>query len=195
MKTLIFVVGAPAVGKMTVGKALSERTGCALFHNHMSIELALRFFEFGSKGFRVVSETIRTTIFDAVADSDKPGLIFTFAWAFDVDEDRQYLERLIDRWHEKTEGGQVMFLELHATDEAKRLRNVHPDRLAEKASKRDIDESEKRRQAHERKYRFTSERAFPFQLPHLSLDNTQLSPDAVADRFLEEFVDIIPAVR
>jgi ATP-dependent Lon protease len=39
---LLFVVGPPAVGKMSVGQAIAERTGLRLFHNHISIELALR---------------------------------------------------------------------------------------------------------------------------------------------------------
>jgi 2-phosphoglycerate kinase len=49
--TLVFIVGPPAVGKMTVGFALAERTGLRLFHNHQTIELALNFFEFGTPPF------------------------------------------------------------------------------------------------------------------------------------------------
>jgi hypothetical protein len=40
---LLFVVGPPAVGKMSVGQAIAERTGLRLFHNHISIELAPSF--------------------------------------------------------------------------------------------------------------------------------------------------------
>ncbi|MEO6875756.1 MAG: shikimate kinase, partial [Opitutaceae bacterium] len=36
---LVFIVGAPAVGKMTVGDALAKRTGLRLFHNHLTIDL------------------------------------------------------------------------------------------------------------------------------------------------------------
>jgi hypothetical protein len=36
---LVFVVGPPAVGKMSVGQAIAERTGLRLFHNHLAIEL------------------------------------------------------------------------------------------------------------------------------------------------------------
>lgn len=42
--TLVFIVGPPAVGKMTVGHELARRTGLKLFHNHHTIDLALRFF-------------------------------------------------------------------------------------------------------------------------------------------------------
>jgi adenylate kinase family enzyme len=40
--TLVFIVGPPAVGKMTVGYELAQRTGLKLFHNHHTIDLALR---------------------------------------------------------------------------------------------------------------------------------------------------------
>jgi shikimate kinase len=35
---LIFIVGPPAVGKMTVGAELARRTGFQLFHNHHAID-------------------------------------------------------------------------------------------------------------------------------------------------------------
>jgi len=38
MKTLVFIVGPPAVGKMTVGRELSSLTGFPFFHNHLTIE-------------------------------------------------------------------------------------------------------------------------------------------------------------
>ncbi|GAA0433130.1 hypothetical protein Aca07nite_02490 [Actinoplanes capillaceus] len=36
--TLLFIVGPPAVGKMTVGERIAARTGLRLFHNHLAIE-------------------------------------------------------------------------------------------------------------------------------------------------------------
>ena len=41
----IIIYGPAAVGKMTVGKELSKLTGYKLFHNHMSIEFVLQFFD------------------------------------------------------------------------------------------------------------------------------------------------------
>ena len=51
MKTLVFLLGPPAVGKMTVGQELSRLTGLALYHNHLSIESVLPVFDFGSPAF------------------------------------------------------------------------------------------------------------------------------------------------
>ena len=38
----VLITGAGAVGKMTVGKRLSERTGYGFMHNHIAIEPVLQ---------------------------------------------------------------------------------------------------------------------------------------------------------
>src|SRR5688500_19972159 len=89
-KTLVIIFGPPAVGKMTVGDALERRTGLRLFHNHHTIDLALRFFEYGTPPFnRLVSE-FRTRIFEEVASSPLPGMVFTYVWAFEDESDARY---------------------------------------------------------------------------------------------------------
>ena len=45
---LVLLYGPPAVGKMTVGAQLSQLTGYPLFHNHLTVDLGLLFFPFGS---------------------------------------------------------------------------------------------------------------------------------------------------
>jgi hypothetical protein len=42
--TLLFIVGPPAVGKMSVGFEIAALTGLRLFHNHLAIEPVLRFY-------------------------------------------------------------------------------------------------------------------------------------------------------
>ncbi len=63
----IFIVGPPAVGKMTVGQALAKQTGYKLFYNHMSLELVNQFFDFGTPHFRDLGKTIRFEIFKEIA--------------------------------------------------------------------------------------------------------------------------------
>ena len=41
----VILFGPLAVGKMTVGQELEKITGLKLFHNHMTIELVLPFFD------------------------------------------------------------------------------------------------------------------------------------------------------
>ena len=67
----VFVFGPPAVGKMTVGRALAARTGYKLLHNHMTVEPVLEIFEFGSPPFgRLVNEFRRRVIEEALAGVD-----------------------------------------------------------------------------------------------------------------------------
>ena len=41
---LVIIIGSGAVGKMTVGQSLMQKTGLRLFHNHMMIEPVLEIF-------------------------------------------------------------------------------------------------------------------------------------------------------
>jgi hypothetical protein len=61
---------------MSVGQAIAERTGLRLFHNHISIELALRYFDYGTPAFHRLSSEIRRAAIEEVAASDLPGLVF-----------------------------------------------------------------------------------------------------------------------
>ena len=183
MPDLILIIGPPAVGKMTVGEELATQTGFSLLHNHVSIEVALKFFDFGTPGFSKISETLRNSIFEAVADSDSPGLIFTWVWAFNEPSDQGYIENLIARWQGIAKGRAVV-LELAASADVRKVRNRHPDRLAAKASKRDVAASEKLRQEHELRYRLNSDGDFPLDVQHILIDNTDVTPDAVVDQFI-----------
>lgn len=172
---------------MTVGKALSHRTGYKLFYNHISIEVALKYFDFGTPGFQHISETLRTSVFDSILASEQSGLIFTYVWAFDEPSDCQYIANLIEKW-ERNSSGKVYFLELEASEEVKKERNRHPERLKVKFSKRDIDKSENLRLFHEEQHRLNSAGNFPLEnCAHMFIDNTFLEPNDVIDLFLEWF--------
>ena len=110
---LVFLVGPPAVGKMAVGHELAALTGLRLFHNHHTIELVLRFFPFGSPPFQRLVGEFRRRVFEEVAESDLPGLIFTYVWAFDDPGD----EAAVDGWADifRKRGGRVVFAELEAS--------------------------------------------------------------------------------
>ena len=41
----IFIIGAPASGKMTIGQELSKLTGATLFFNHQPIDFALEIYQ------------------------------------------------------------------------------------------------------------------------------------------------------
>lgn len=183
-RTLVVIVGPPAVGKMTVGRELSVLTGLPLFHNHLSIEAVLPVFPFGSEPFtRLVSE-FRTRIFEEVARSDLPGLILTWVWAFDQPGDRRFIEDTRALFGEH--GVRTVFVELVADLQTRLSRNETPERLLAKPSKRDVASSRERLLANEARYVLNSGGDFPFP-EHLEIDNTDLSPRDAANRIAAHF--------
>lgn len=48
---LIFIYGAPATGKLTVGRELAAQTGYKLHHNHMAVDLGLALFNYDNPEF------------------------------------------------------------------------------------------------------------------------------------------------
>ena len=182
--TLVFIVGPPAVGKMTVGGALAARTGLKLFHNHRTIDLVLPFFAFGSPPFnRLVGEFRRRTL-EEVAASDLPGLIFTYVWAFDQSGDDEEVETYAAIF--KRRGGAVFYVELQASQAVRLQRNETELRLTEKPFKRDLAESRRQLIALD-DYQLDSGSRFEGRSDYLRIDNTELSPEDVADTIIRTF--------
>lgn len=75
---LIFVFGQVAAGKLTVGRKLSERTGFALFHNHLVVDTVAAVFPFGSPEFVKLREALWLEMIGAAAAAGR-SLVFTFA--------------------------------------------------------------------------------------------------------------------
>ncbi len=74
---LIVLFGPAAVGKLTVGRELSERTGFRLFHNHLVVDALTAVFDFGSEPFVRLREEIWLSVFREAARQDI-STIFTF---------------------------------------------------------------------------------------------------------------------
>ena len=185
---LLFIFGAHAAGKMTVGQAVSRITPMKLFHNYMTIEPVIELF--GSYN-GAVTERLRQVVFEEFAKTDNYGLIFTFIWAFDVPYDTEYVRRLTQLY--ENAGAQVDYVELVAPQEVRLVRNRTENRLKEKASKRDVALSEMRMLDAEEKYRCISEPGEVIEKlgctpeRYLRIDNTDLSPEEVAERIVQHF--------
>ena len=137
---LITIFGPLAVGKMTVGQELEKLTDLKLFHNHMTIEMVLPFFEMRSRSFRKLVDSFRMQIFEEVAKSNLPGLIFTHVWEIDQQKDWDFVDRMVQIFSK--EGGSVYYVELEADPEERLKRNKAPNRLKHKPSKMDFKASE-----------------------------------------------------
>ena len=172
---LLFVVGPSAVGKMSVGQAITERTGLRLFHNHIAIELALRYFDHGTPAFHRIDGQIRRLVIEEVAASDLPGLVFTYVLAFNLPE--AFRER----------GARALFVELEATQAERLKRSAGLSRLAEKPSRCDLDASRRDLLEIDARYQLNSGGKFDQRQDYLRINNTLLTPGEVAERVIEHF--------
>jgi hypothetical protein len=109
----VFIYGPPAVGKLTVGRALAARTGWRLFHNHLTVDLVLSVYEFGSPGFVALREEIWLAVFRRAMADNLPGLIFTF------NPENSVPQRFIDRLFLElaTQGAETLTVFLTASEE------------------------------------------------------------------------------
>jgi hypothetical protein len=179
---LLFLFGNSAVGKMTVGQEIAKITDMRLFHNHMTIEPIIEIFgRYDSK----IIQRLREVIFEEFAKSDNYGMIFTFMWAFDQQTDWDYVAHVSDIF--TANGAEIYYAELIASQEIRLQRNATENRLKNKASKRDIEISNRRLLNNDEKYRCESrEGEIPFE-NYIRIDNSHLPPEAVAHIIKERF--------
>ena len=174
---LVLIVGAGAVGKMTVGQELMKITNLRLFHNHMMIEPVIEIFG------RFKTDTIlklRDVIFNDFVNDDNEGMIHTLMWAFDMESDWKYVENLAKKFNE------VYCVELIASQEVRLERNKTENRLLNKASKRDIEASNNRMLNEDTHRLVSNEGEIPFK-NYLRINNEHLEACEVAKIIKETF--------
>ncbi len=181
----IVIFGPPAVGKMSVGYELAKLTGLKLFHNHMTIELVLNVFEFGDARFRKLVAEFRRRVFEEVAASELPGLIFTFAWALDLESDREFIDSSCEIFRQQD--AEIYFVELEAELSERLKRNESQFRLSQKPSKRDIQNSRERLLEDSKNHKLNSNGDFFYGENYLKIENTHLSAPEAALRIVETF--------
>lgn len=181
----ILITGPQAVGKMTVGQELVKITNLKLLHNHMTIELLTNIFNYSRDSFRKLNEEFRVQIFEEFAKSSEEGIIFTTTWDFDSDEDWNMMYRFIDIF--KKNKAEIYIVELESTLEERLKRNKTENRLKNKASKRDLEWSEKDLLKSVEKYRFNSRKNEIKEKNYIRIDNTNISPDFVAKEIKKIF--------
>jgi chloramphenicol 3-O-phosphotransferase len=172
---LIFIHGAPAVGKLTVARELASLTGFRLFHNHLTVDLVSSLFPFGSEPFILLREQIWLAAF-AEAARQNLSLIFTF------NPERTVRERFIQDAIEAVEaaGGKVVFVELTCVEE-------ELERRMEDASRKKFGKLASILQY--RSLKATGAFEFPKLPEGLSVDTTNRSPADSAQLIREQVVD------
>lgn len=184
LKTLIFIIGPQAVGKMTVGHELSRATGYKFMSNHQTIEMLLPIFDYGTPSFRRLLFEFRVSIFEEVAASELPGFICSFVADFDSALDRSQTECYAAPF--LRQGGRVLFVELEASLQTRLERNKTEYRQMHKPSKRDIGFSERLIHDDEND-RPNRDSDFPYSYPHLKIINEALSPQEVVSEICAHF--------
>lgn len=122
---LVFIYGPAASGKLTVARELAERTGFALFHNHLVVDALLAVFPFGSEPFVRLRERFWLDVFADAAAADR-SLIFTFAPEGTVAPDFPARVRALV----EAAGGEVVFVSLTVDEAEQERRLAAPSREA-----------------------------------------------------------------
>ena len=124
---MLFIYGAPAAGKLTIGKQVAKRLGFALFHNHLIVDALLAVFPFGSPEFVRLRDAFWTETIQTAARTGR-SLVFTFCPEPSVDP--RLPERLEALVHQ--EGGGTTFIRLDVSEEEQERRLVDPSRTGGK---------------------------------------------------------------
>ena len=171
---LLFIYGAPAVGKLTVANEIAKQANYRVFHNHLSIDAIEPIFDFGTKSFWRLVDLIRI---ETIAEAARTGqnLLYTFCYA--KDEDDAHVEKVVDVV--KTNGGEVCFVLLKCEREQLEKRVAEESRRAfGKANNLEI-----LNEILEKYDLFSPVNDYE----SLVIDNTNLSPKITAERIIEHF--------
>lgn len=103
----IFIYGPAASGKLTVAKALQNRCGLPLFHNHLAVDAALSLFEFGSAEFVRLRELIWLATFKEATTAGKS---FIFTFTPDATVSRSFIDKAVGVI--ESSGGRILFIAL-----------------------------------------------------------------------------------
>ena len=133
---------------------------------------------------RIITRLLEV-IFEEYAKSDNYGIIFTYMWAFNMQEDWDYTNHVREIF--EPYGAEFYYVELVASQEIRLKRNVTENRLKNKASKRDIETSNARLINSDSIYRLESyDGEIPFE-NYIKIDNSNLEPDEVARMIKDRF--------
>ena len=183
----VFIIGAPASGKMTIGQELSKLTGATLFFNHQPIDFALEIYQDFTEE---MWEFVRSVNFSFLGTSARHhrAVILTGVIDFSNQYNLMYLKDIQDLLNEYHQ--EILFVELETSLEERLRRNRTENRLKYKPLKRYFEVSEREILETDKTNQLNSQKQ-PSALHHyLKIDNTNLSAEEVAKQIQEKMKTI-----
>lgn len=173
----LFIIGAPASGKMTIGQELSKLTGATLFFNHQPIDFALEIYQDFTEE---MWEFVRSVNFSFLGTSARNhrSVILTDVIDFSNQYRLMYLKNIQDLLNEYHQ--EILFVELETSLEERLCRNRTENRLKYKPLKRNFEISEREILETAETLQLNSQHQ-PNELHHyLKINNTNLSAEEAA---------------
>ena len=183
----LFIIGAPASGKMTIGQELSRLTDSTLFYNHQAIDFALEIYQDYTEE---MWEFVRGITFSFLETSARyhRSVILTGVTDFSNQYHLMYLKDIQDLLNEYHQ--EILFVELETSLEERLRRNRTENRLQYKPLKRYFEVSEREILETDKTNQLNSQKQ-PSGLHHyLKIDNTNLSAEKVAKQIQEKMKTI-----
>ena len=173
----VFIIGAPASGKMTIGQELSKLTGATLFFNHQPIDFALEIYQDFTEE---MWEFVRSVNFSFLGTSARHhrSVILTGVIDFSNQYQLMYLKQiqdLLDNFHQE-----ILFVELETSLEERLHRNRTENRLKHKPLKWHIEVSEREILETAETLQLNSQHQLNELHHYFKINNTNLSAEEVA---------------
>jgi shikimate kinase len=121
---LIFIYGPPAVGKLTVARAVAERRGVRVLHNHATFDPVADVLTPGTPAFWETLDNVRLQLVTAAA-REGIDLVYTFVFA---PGDERHVDDVVSAY--ESAGGSVVFVQLVAPPAELRRRVADSSRAA-----------------------------------------------------------------
>ena len=183
----IFIIGAPASGKMTIGQELSRLTDATLFYNHQAIDFALEIYQDYTEEMWEFVRGITFSFLGASARNQR-SVILTDVIDFSNQYQLLYLKQIQDLLNDYHQ--EILFVELETSLEERLRRNRTENRLKYKPLKRYVEVSEREILETDKMNQLNSQKR-PRGLHHyLKIDNTNLSAEEVAKQIQEKMKTI-----
>ena len=183
----IFIIGAPASGKMTIGQELFRLTDATLFYNHQVIDFALEIYQDFTEEMWEFVRSVNFSFLGASARNQR-SVILTDVIDFSNQYQLMYLKDIQDLLNEYHQ--QILFVELETSMEERLRRNRTENRLKYKPLKRYFEISEREILETDKTNQLNSQKQPSGLHYYLKIDNTNLSAEEVAKQIQEKMKTI-----